>query len=69
MKLGEVQSYYNEFIKALNQYRYFNTFNPQLVGISSNQDRINKVNNVQGEFNSQKEIARKEYEVKKKRIQ
>lgn len=66
LKLGEVQSYYNEFIKALNQYRYFNTFNPQLVGISSNQDRINKVNNVQGEFNSQKEIARKEYEVKKK---
>lgn len=66
LKLGEVQSYYNEFIKALNQYRYFNTFNPQLVGISSNQDRINKVNNVQGEFSNQKEIARKEYEVKKK---
>ncbi|AZA47100.1 HlyD family efflux transporter periplasmic adaptor subunit [Chryseobacterium carnipullorum] len=66
LKLGEVQSYYNEFIKALNQFKYFNTFNPQLVGISSNQDRINKVNNVQGEFNNQKEIARKEYEVKKK---
>ncbi|MDR6459273.1 multidrug resistance efflux pump [Chryseobacterium vietnamense] len=66
LKLGEVQSYYNEFIKALNQYRYFNTFNPQLVGISSNQDRINKVNNVQGEFSNQKEIARQEYEVKKK---
>lgn len=66
LKLGEVQSYYNEFIKALNQYRYFNTFNPQLVGISSNQDRINKVNNAQGEFSNQKEIARKEYEVKKK---
>ncbi|MDC8098615.1 HlyD family secretion protein [Chryseobacterium rhizosphaerae] len=66
LKLGEVQSYYNEFIKALNQYKYFNTFNPQLVGISSNQDRINKVNNVQGEFNNQKEIARKEYEVKKR---
>lgn len=66
LKLGEVQSYYNEFIKALNQYKYFNTFNPQIVGISSNQDRINKVNNVQGEFSNQKEIAHKEYEVKKK---
>ncbi|SIQ80708.1 HlyD family secretion protein [Chryseobacterium sp. RU37D] len=66
LKLGEVQPYYNEYIKAISQYRYFSTFNPQLVGISSNQDRINKVNNVQGEFNNQKEIAHKEYEVKKK---
>lgn len=66
LKLGEIQSYYNEFVKALNQYKYFNTFNPQLVGISSNQDRINKVNNTQGEINNQKEIAHKEYEIKKR---
>ena len=66
LKLGEIQSYYNELIKAQNQYKYFNTFNPQLVGISSNQDRINKVNNAQGEYNSQREVAHKEYEVKKK---
>ncbi|UCA61831.1 HlyD family secretion protein [Chryseobacterium rhizoplanae] len=66
LKLGEIQPYYNELIKAYNQYKYFNTFNPQLVGISSNQDRINKVNNAQGEVNSQREVARKEYEVKKR---
>lgn len=66
LKLGELQQYYNELIKALSQYKYFNTFNPQIVGISSNQDRINKVNNVQGEFSNQKEIALKEYEIKKK---
>ncbi|WP_312299203.1 HlyD family efflux transporter periplasmic adaptor subunit [Chryseobacterium sp.] len=66
LKLGEIQSFYNELIKAQSQYKYFNTFNPQLVGISSNQDRINKVNNSQGEYNSQREIVRKEYEVKRK---
>lgn len=66
LKLGEVQSYYNTYIKTLNQYKYFNKYKPQLVGISSNQDRINNVNTTQGEFYNQKEIAFKEYELKKK---
>lgn len=66
LKLGEIQSYYNELIKVQNQYKYFITFNPQIVGISSNQDRINKASNTQEEYYNQKEVARKEYEVKKK---
>ncbi|CAI9679612.1 MULTISPECIES: HlyD family secretion protein [Elizabethkingia] len=64
MKLGEVQVYYNQLIKAKKQYEYFETYNPQNVGISSNQDRINKVINTQGEFINQKGIAKKEYELK-----
>lgn len=66
LKLGELQSFYNELIKNVNQYKYFKKFNPQMAGMSSNQDRINKVSNIQGNFNNQKEIAFKEYEVKKK---
>ncbi|MCT3661336.1 hypothetical protein CMT52_13275 [Elizabethkingia anophelis] len=64
MKLGEVQVYYNQLIKAKRQYEYFKTYNPQSVGISSNQDRINKVINTQEEFINQKGIAKKEYELK-----
>lgn len=64
LKLGEIQPYYNELLKALNQNRYFNTYNPQVAGISSNKNRINKVNNIQGDYNRQKDITRKEYEVK-----
>lgn len=64
LKLGEIQPYYNVLLKALNQYKYFNTYNPQIAGISSNKNRINKVNNIQGDYNRQKDIARKEYEVK-----
>ena len=64
LKLGEIQPYYNELLKALNQNRYFNTYNPQIVGISSNKVRINKVSNIQSDFSRQKEVAQKEYEVK-----
>ncbi|WNI38852.1 MULTISPECIES: HlyD family efflux transporter periplasmic adaptor subunit [unclassified Chryseobacterium] len=66
LKLGEIQPYYNELIKAQSQYKYFNTFNPQIVGISSNQDRIKKVSNAQNDFHNQRSIAFREYEVKKK---
>ncbi|AZI54744.1 HlyD family efflux transporter periplasmic adaptor subunit [Epilithonimonas vandammei] len=68
LKLGEIQPYYNELSKNLNKIKYFYTYNPQVAGISSNKNRINKVKNIQGDYNRQKEIARKEYEVKTREL-
>ncbi|UPZ16415.1 HlyD family secretion protein [Flavobacterium humidisoli] len=65
LELGESQLYFNNLIKFISQYKFYKTYNPQLVGISSNKERINKVNNIQSDYNYQKEIAKKEYEFKK----
>ena len=69
LNLGNYQANYIDLIKNVILYNSFKLHNLQITNISSNKIRLTKFKNVQSDYSTQKEIARKEFELKQQDYQ